>query len=106
MRKSQQLLLLGAGAAAGLTLAVVDSMPRWDDSGILAAGLFLSAGVISLAGFRRPWLLALAVGSWMTAHDMLRSQDPRMLVLLVFPLAGAYGGALTRRAVSRLWRAS
>jgi hypothetical protein len=95
MRREYALLALGA--AVGMALALVDSLPQWDDSGILAGGLILSSMFISVLGVRKPWLLAIVLGGWMAVRDAIQSGDPRMLVLLAFPLVGAYAGAVVRR---------
>ena len=93
-----QKLLLAAALAAGLCLAYVDALPSWDDTGVLAGALLLSAGAVTVLGQRRPWLVALAVGVWIPAHNIYRTHDPRMLVVLLIPLAGAYLGWGARRA--------
>ena len=87
-----QYVLLGLGAIAGLFMTYVDSRPHWDDTGITAGVLFLSAGLLTLLGFRRPWLMGLAVGIWLPAYYIFRSHDLMMLVVLLIPLAGAYLG--------------
>jgi len=87
-----QKILLGIGLLCGLLLAVLDSLPHWDDAGILVGGLLLSSGLLALLGCRRPWLLALAVGIWIPLHDIFLSHDPRMLIVLIFPFIGAYAG--------------
>jgi len=92
-----QTILLAAGLACGLFLAYVDSLPRWDDSGVLAGGLLLASGLVALLGFRRPWLLALAVGIWIPLRDIYLTHDLRMLFVLAFAFAGAYAGWGLRR---------
>jgi hypothetical protein len=87
--------------AAGSFLAYVDALPSWDDTGVLAGALFLSAAAITLLGHRRPWLVALAVGVWIPAHGIYRSHDIRTLAVLLIPLAGAYLGWWARRALHR-----
>ena len=96
-----QALLLTAGLVAGLALAYVDSLPKWDDTGLLVGALLLVSALLTLLGQRRPWLLALAVGLWIPLHNMYISHDPRMLLVLVFPLGGAYAGWAARAAISR-----
>jgi hypothetical protein len=99
----REVFALVAAAAAGIAIAYIDSRPGWDDTGITAFGLLGAALVIALASPRRPWLTALAVGIWIPAHAWARSGDPKSLVMLVvvgFPLAGAYAGAAVRRAMS------
>ena len=91
-----QSLLLAVAALAGLFSAYVDSRPNWDDTGILAGGLLLISGLLTLLGHRKPWLIALAVGIWIPLHDIYLSHDLRMLFVLLIPMVGAYAGWLVR----------
>jgi hypothetical protein len=96
-----QSVLLAIAVLAGLFSAYVDSRPTWDDTGILAAGLLVVSGLLTLLGHRRPWLIALAVGIWIPLHDIYLSHDVRMLLVLLFPLIGAYGGWLVRMGIRK-----
>lgn len=96
-----QTILLAVAVLAGLFSAYVDSRPTWDDTGILAGGLLLISGLLTLLGHRKPWLIALAVGIWIPLHDIYLSHDLRMLLVLLFPLVGAYGGWLVRLGIRK-----
>jgi hypothetical protein len=96
-----QSILLAVAVLAGLFSAWVDSRPTWDDTGILVGGLLLVSGLLTLLGGRRPWLIALAVGIWIPVHDIYLSHDPRMLVVLLIPLVGAYAGWAVRLGVRK-----
>ena len=87
-----QKILLIVGLLAGLFFAYVDALPNWDDTGILAGMLLLTSGLLTLLGYRRPWMMALAVGLWIPLHDIFISHDWRMLLVLLIPLVGAYAG--------------
>ena len=96
-----QSILLAVGVLAGLFSAWVDARPTWDDTGILVMGLFLVSGLLTLLGSRRPWLIGLVVGIWIPVHDIYLSHDPRMLVVLLIPLVGAYAGWAVRLGVRK-----
>ena len=96
-----QNILLAVAVLAGLFSAYVDSRPTWDDTGILAGGLLIISGLLTLLGHRKPWLIALAVGIWIPVHDIYLSHDFRMLLVLLFPLVGAYGGWLVRLGIRK-----
>jgi hypothetical protein len=92
--------VLAAGLAIGAAIAYVDAQPTWDDAGITAFALLGCAGVLGLVAPRRPWLWALSVGIWIPAHAIAKAPGPRsvaMLVILAFPLAGAYAGMFVRK---------
>ena len=74
----------------GLGISWMDSRPGWDDTGVTAGALLLASGIIALLAPRRVWLIALAVGVWIPLHAIVTNSDARMLLVLLFPLAGAY----------------
>ena len=87
-----QKILLGIGLLAGLFFAYIDALPNWDDTGILAGLLLLTSGLLTLLGYRRPWLLALAVGLWIPLHDVFVMRDLSIFLVLIIPFVGAYTG--------------
>jgi hypothetical protein len=93
-------LLLAASIAIGLSIAFVDSRPRWDDTGVSAAALLLSAMLLGAIGPRRPWAWALAVGVWIPLHSVVSAPSWRsmtMFVVVLIPMVGAYVGMAGRR---------
>jgi hypothetical protein len=91
---------LAAALVAGRAIALVDAQPNWDDTGITAGAMTLVAGVFGLLGPERPWLWALAVGLWIPAYTFVRAPalaTVPMLLVVIFPLAGAYMGRAARR---------
>ena len=96
-----QNLLLSVAVLAGLFSLYVDTRPTWDDTGILVGGLLLVSGLLTLLGHRRPWLIALAVGIWIPVYEIFKSNDLMMLVVLLIPLIGAYGGWLVRLGIQK-----
>lgn len=88
---TQKILPLIA-AIIGILIAYIDSRPAWDDAGITAGALFLSAALIGLLLRRRPWLCGILIGVWLPAVQIYRTHDFRMLVIALIPLVGAYIG--------------
>jgi hypothetical protein len=100
-KNRMQNLLLAVAVLAGLFSAYVDSRPNWDDTGILAFGILIVSGLITLLGARRPWLIALAVGIWIPLHDILILHNYGSILALVFAFVGAYGGWLVHLGIRK-----
>lgn len=98
-----QKALLITAVLFGLFIVYVDSRPTWDDTGITAGALLLSSGLLTLLGYRRPWLIALAVGLWIPLRAIVLTpgHDFRMLIVLIFPLVGAYAGWAVRLGIRK-----
>jgi hypothetical protein len=91
--------LLVTATLAGIAIAFVDSRPTWDDAGVTAGAMTLVAAALGTAGPLRPWLWAVAVGMWVPTYALMRAPVPgtlAMLLVLIFPLAGAYAGRVVR----------
>jgi len=87
-----QRILLAAAMVVGLLIAYVDSLPKWDDTGITVFALVFCGGILGLIIRRRPWLYGLAVGLWLPLRAIILTHDARFVVVLAFPLAGVYAG--------------
>jgi hypothetical protein len=92
--------LFVAAMMFGLAIAHIAAQPTWDDAGVTAGALMLGAACFGLLGPRRAWLWALLAGSWIPAHALVRTPSVGtlpMLIVLVFPLIGAFLGRTVRR---------
>jgi hypothetical protein len=91
-----------------IAIAWVDARPTWDDTGVNAFYWLLSGMVFGLIRPERPWQWALGVGIWISVHQIVHRPTlgslGGSLVILAFPLAGAYVGAFCRRAWSKIRR--
>ncbi|MFT3891280.1 MAG: hypothetical protein QM730_06565 [Anaerolineales bacterium] len=103
-----QKFLLALAVLAGLFIAYIDSRPNWNDTGITAGAILLSAGLLTLFGYRRPWLIALAVGLWLPVYEIYTSHNFSLPNLILFPAVivliaaiGAYGGWLVRLGIQK-----
>jgi hypothetical protein len=94
-------ILFVSAILCGFFLAYVDARPNWDDSGMIAGGLLISAGLVTLLGYPRPWLIALAIGLWIPLRYLFLNHDFSMLLVLLFPLAGAYAGWAVRLGIRK-----
>ena len=103
-----QKLLLALAVLTGLFIAYVDSRPTWDDTGIIVGAILLTSGLLTLLGYRRPWLIALAIGLWLPVYEIYMSHNYALPNLILFPLVilliatiGAYGGWLVRLGIQK-----
>ena len=95
-------VLLPLAICLGLLIAYVDSRPNWDDAGITAGALLVTCGILGALGPDRPWLWALAVGTWIPACAIASTRNFGSLVVLVFAFAGAYAGMGVRKGLGRV----
>lgn len=107
--ETRSLRVLEAGVfflalALGLSIAWMDSRPHWDDTGITAGSLLLSAGLCGFLTGRRAWVWGLVVGVWVpltvVARHISLGSIAGGLVILAIPMAGAYAGVGLRRMLA------
>ena len=103
-----QKLLLAVAILTGLFIAYVDSRPTWDDTGITVGTMLLSSGLLTLLGYRRPWLIALAIGLWTPLYETYLSHNFNFPGVILFPLivllinfVGAYAGWAARLGIRK-----
>lgn len=98
----QRTILIPLALILGLLIALVDSSPGYDATGLTAFTLFLCCGLLGAAHPGRPWQWALAVGLWIPVLTVaLKHNDPAAMTLpLVFTFAGAYAGHLVGTSIS------
>jgi len=87
-------LVLGAGVA----IAWADTRPGWDDTGITAFAVLITAALGALLRVP-PWLAAILVAGPLLAAEL--SNGTGVLLAIPFALIGAYAGAFFRRAIQR-----
>lgn len=93
-------LLLAGALVLGLALALVDSSPGWDDTGLSAAALLVAAALFGAARPSRAWLWALALGLWIPVLGIAVRGNLAALIALVPAFLGAFAGAGARRVLT------
>jgi hypothetical protein len=93
-------LLLAGALVLGLALALVDSSPGWDDTGVSAGVLLVAAGLFGAARPSRAWLWALALGLWIPVLGIAVRGNLAALIALVPAFLGAFAGAGARRVLT------
>jgi len=86
--------------ATGLVIAWVDSRPTWDDAGITAGMLFLTAALFSALRPSRAPVWAIAVGIWVPLLGIALHRNFGSLLALAVAFLGACAGATIRRLVA------
>lgn len=93
------ILTVVAALALGAAIAYVDTRPNWDDAGITAGCLFLSAGVLSFVSPRLSPIIAIAVGGWIPLIEIARGGNYGSLIALAIAVVAALCGAGARLAI-------
>jgi hypothetical protein len=103
-----QKILFALAILMGLLIAYIDSRPTWDDTGIIAGTMLLGSGLLTLLGYRRPWLIGLAIGLWTPLYETYLSRNFSFPEVILFPLlvllisfAGAYTGWAVRLGIRK-----
>jgi hypothetical protein len=90
-------VMMALALLLGVLIALADSSPGWDSTGVTAGALFLAGGTTAYLGRTRPWLWALLVGSPTPIVEIPTLAATGSLLALVFASAGAaIGWALAR----------
>jgi len=93
-RMGLAVIALGAGVA----IALVDSSPGWDSTGITAVTLVGVAAVVAWIAGDRPWLWALLIGLPTPILEITQSGTTGSILALGFASAGAAAGWAIRRS--------
>ena len=83
----------------GIGIALMDSSPGFDDTGITAVGLLLVAALAAALDGRRPLLWAVLVGAWIPLLEIPATRSSAPLAALVFAGVGAVVGYLAARGL-------
>jgi hypothetical protein len=101
-RSALDLRTIAAAAIAlvgGIGIALMDSRPGFDDTGITAVGLLFVAALASGLDGRRPLLWAVVVGAWVPLLEIPATGSSAPLAALVFAGIGAVVGHLVARGL-------
>jgi hypothetical protein len=94
----RHVVAFAVGITAGVGVALIDSSPGWDSTGITAGLLLLGAAATATIGRDRPWLWALLVGLPTPILETVRDGNVGSWLALVFAAGGAAIGWSVARA--------
>ncbi len=92
-------VMLPLALITGLSLAIIDNQPNWDDTGISAFAVVCATGLLSLIEPTRPWLWATAVGGWFPLLAITLHGNYGAILALFIAIGAAYAGSFARRAM-------
>lgn len=87
--------------ATGLAIALIDSQPTWDDTGVTVFMILMSAMLYGFLAFEKPWLFALAVSIWVPLLENMTANNYGALFAFVPGFAGAYAGYYIKHLISK-----
>lgn len=93
-------LLTPIATFMGLGIAVLDSQPGYDATGLTVGLLLLGAMAVAAASGRRPWLWAVQVGVWVPLFEIGGPTGAASLAALVVTIIGAAIGYVIARVVA------
>lgn len=97
--KLQLLFCVLIALILGISIAYIDTRPHWDDTGI---SVFMILSAALLCGFlssKKTWLIALAIGIWIPAYNILLYHNFGSFLALVPAFIGAYVGRIINRNI-------
>ncbi len=100
MQKLVTIALVIAAIACGLAIALIDTSPGWNDTGITAIGLL---GICAIFGAIKPnwaWVWALIIGLWLPALNIIIYHNYGAFLAIAFAFAGAYLGYIVRKLLT------
>jgi hypothetical protein len=92
-RRGTSIVLLAA-TALGLGIGYVDSRPTWDDTGISAAAILLTAAILAAVRPRAAWWVGTIVGVAVLGWSVATGGGFGAAVALPIALIGAAAGRM------------
>jgi len=83
--------------AVGLLLGWLDTRPHWNDSGVSASALIITALFCGYLTRKRPWLVALAVGLWIPLFNVIIARNYSAIPVLAIAFIAVYAAFAVRR---------
>jgi hypothetical protein len=102
--QARPLLAVVVAIAVGVVAAVIDTIPHFDDTGVLAVGLLLGGALAAVVAgrVRAPWLvvLVIAAGFPVPIAEIAGGGSAAAFAATLFAAIGVTVGAIAARAAS------
>jgi hypothetical protein len=82
-------VLVALALMIGLLIALADSSPGWDSTGVTAGALVIAAGITAFLGRDRPWVWAMLVGLPTPVTEIATLGTTGSVLALLFGAVGA-----------------
>jgi hypothetical protein len=92
-------IFLVVSIIAGVLIAMMDTSPNWDDTGVTVGAILL---ITFVARATRPdfaWLWALIIGGLVLGFNLVLKPGYGAAIALVFAFVGAYAGSFMRKVM-------
>jgi len=93
------LIVVAVAVVLGVAIGFVDSRPTWDDTGVTAGAILVSAFALAFVRPGMAWLIGLALGVPVVLFNLAMHGGVGSALAVVFGLGGAAAGNACRRAV-------
>jgi hypothetical protein len=101
--RARNRLLFIAASTVGLVVAYMGSQSTGVEAAFATVSMMVFAAAFGMIAPDQPWRWALAIGIWTPIEAVARASfrdGLEMLLVLIFPLSGAYAGVALRRVLS------
>ncbi|MDR3652692.1 MAG: hypothetical protein P4L34_06955 [Paludibacter sp.] len=99
--KKKYIIYLVLSAFVGITIAYIDSQPNWDDTGITVFMILSTSAFFGFLTNYKPWLIALAVSSWIPLWAIGVTHNYAGFVALIPGFIGAFVGYFIKKTMSK-----
>jgi hypothetical protein len=98
-KKPRFWIVLIIAIGLGLLIAMMDTSPHWDDTGITVGLLLVVSFACGAIMPKYAWLWAFIIGSLLFALNVAHSGTYSSAAGIIFSFAGAYAGVFFKRAL-------
>ena len=98
--KPQFWILLIVCIIAGVLIALMDTSPNWDDTGVTVGAILIITFITGATQPRFAWLWALIIGGCIFGFNYVYKPGFGPAVAIVIAFVGAYAGFLMRKVMN------
>ena len=100
--KVRWIISLLVSIVLGIVIAIIDTSPHWDDTGISMVMILSAALLCGYLSPSKPWIIALTTGIWIPLFNIMRASNYGSFLALVPAFIGAFLGFFLKSSLSKL----